>query len=731
MAFAARQMVSSWAGMSGKAAVKIDLRNAFNVVDRSALLAEVAAHFPSLLPYATAAHGAPTLLAFGDADLFSAAGVQQGDPLGPLFFALVMRRVWMRADGWAAAAGVSPLDVRAAYLDDLFFGGDVDATRAYFDFFSDAAAEVGLELNLRKCEVISDDPECLARFPDISTHRSTASWELLGTPCGHSRDAAEAFVEKALRPATDKMRSLAQLPEPHVAFTLLRYCGSFPSAVFFARTVGPVPAYIAFDEAARAAAEATTMLMPDSQWAQATLPTRLGGLGLRQVAPHAPLAFAACNTSAQTMLPLFCNEGLIATIPPDPWLIPAVNDPSLRTFPLVSNTLAEFLRRESTIEWGKASQKKLSRVLDGEVRAALLADAPLEKKARFASCSAPHASAWVAPFATALSGEPQFLDAAQFVVLVRHRLGLPVLPCAAPCSGCKGRTIVDTAGSHSLTCLAGGCRHRFHNALRRAITMLASSALMGPAEEAMPFEDGSFRRVDVLLRDDCAPFRGIAIDVSVVFPLQPSFIRRAADSPGGAATAKEAVKNRAYEAACSAANIRLVPVIVDTWGAWGKAAIPLIRMLARKAGEREDLHPAESVPRAFTRLSVLVQSHIATLLMANASAADDLLQKRAAAATTSSAPDADAAEDEEEEDELDDAAHADEDVAAASTTTFCLSVHSASSLHPSTLALDGDGVAGPHAAPMAASMPMTFVGEEVAVDDAAAAAAPAADGRGG
>jgi hypothetical protein len=81
-------------------------------------------------------------------------------------------------------------------------------------------------------------------------------------------------------------------------------------------------------------------------------------------------------------------------------------------------------------------------------------------------------------------------------------------------------------------------------------------------------------RVDVLLRDGCEPFRGIAVDVSLVWPLQRAFVAAAASSPGGAATAAEAAKRLKYGPACEAAGLKLVPLVADMFGAWGASALP-------------------------------------------------------------------------------------------------------------------------------------------------------------
>jgi len=68
----------------------VDFSNAFNLVDRSALLREVRLRCPSISLWVEFLYGQAARLYLGDGHIMSAAGVQQGDPLGPLLFALVL-----------------------------------------------------------------------------------------------------------------------------------------------------------------------------------------------------------------------------------------------------------------------------------------------------------------------------------------------------------------------------------------------------------------------------------------------------------------------------------------------------------------------------------------------------------------------------------------------------------------------------------------------------------------
>jgi hypothetical protein len=76
---AARVLYEQASSSSDFVVLKFDFQNAFNCVRRQSFLDEVAARFPSLLPFVSLCYGAPSVLQFGDRQLESTSGVQQGE----------------------------------------------------------------------------------------------------------------------------------------------------------------------------------------------------------------------------------------------------------------------------------------------------------------------------------------------------------------------------------------------------------------------------------------------------------------------------------------------------------------------------------------------------------------------------------------------------------------------------------------------------------------------------
>ena len=72
------------------AILTVDFSNAFNFVDRSALLHEFRMRCPSISLWFEFLYGHATRLDLGDKNIWSTTGVHQGNPLGPLLFALVL-----------------------------------------------------------------------------------------------------------------------------------------------------------------------------------------------------------------------------------------------------------------------------------------------------------------------------------------------------------------------------------------------------------------------------------------------------------------------------------------------------------------------------------------------------------------------------------------------------------------------------------------------------------------
>ena len=71
-------------------AVKIDMYNVFNEVQRVHFLRQVKHHFPGIYCWVRWCYQQPSNLQMGPLAFQCSRGVQQWDPLGPLLFSLVL-----------------------------------------------------------------------------------------------------------------------------------------------------------------------------------------------------------------------------------------------------------------------------------------------------------------------------------------------------------------------------------------------------------------------------------------------------------------------------------------------------------------------------------------------------------------------------------------------------------------------------------------------------------------
>ena len=261
------------------------MRNASNMVSRQAVLDECATFFPELLPWVSWCYGTHPLLWHPLGRISSESGVQQGDPLGPLLFALVLQKLVSSLDADDECAEIL---LQAWYRDDGALAGTRPAVLSALHLIEELGPALDLRVNLAKCELFSRRGNTSFPLPNLEilgVHQLGRSPTLfIAGKCAESRRLLSGLVDVA---AVDLQ----------VAVTLLCMCGSFCKMVHIAR-VSPSSlasdAPSSFDEEVKQCfAMCSAINVTNNAWSQAQLGPKFGGLDLCSLSHHAAAAFIA------------------------------------------------------------------------------------------------------------------------------------------------------------------------------------------------------------------------------------------------------------------------------------------------------------------------------------------------------------------------------------------------------------------------------------------------------
>ena len=560
--------------------LSIDFENAFNTVSRTKLFQEVRSRFPQLSAIAEACYGQDPPPLFFDGKVFkSCTGVQQGDPLGPLFFASTLQPLIDRIK-----YEVPELEMNSWYLDDGFLAGDVQSIHKALRIIEEEAPQIDLHLRKEKCRITRPD-DAEATNSNIDSDIPTASSRnltLLGAPVGTNQFQKDHLLTKAdsIRKLMDK---LLLLQDPQLQLTMLRACYGLPKFYFSIRTTSPensLAACIEFDYHQRNALSSLLgSPIDDSTWAQASLPISLGGLGLRSAASHAPIAYASSLRLTATLCRLL-----------------------LPSFPMTA----------ANPEDDQLSKKQLSWSLDVASHKELLEGVTDDRtRARLHSVSLPHSGDYLAGIPSRSLGLA--LHPSEFRMSTLYRLGIPVFSSPSSCPACGG--LSDIYGDHAIGCGGDYGRIGRHDRLRDILFKAATAATLGPRREVSVNGATQSRPADIYLP---SWKRGMpaALDITVISSLQGATVKQAAQTPGHSLRIANSRKLRAHKEDCERAGVNFFPLSVEALGGWDGEALSHIfaigEMMQRRSGPGQQQCAKRHL---LQRLSVELQRGNANLLL--------------------------------------------------------------------------------------------------------------------
>lgn len=603
---AARHTVRHYSGLElphRKIVVKTDLRNAFNLCSREQLLRKSAEILPNLHPYLTAAYGSPTELIYNNQIITSEVGTQQGCPLGPLGFAIVLAAARERID----PAVIERLDLEGWYADDSNIGGDLEDVRAYIEQLAHHGKDLGIEIQERKTTVYCNHDlfeEVKAKFHTEAVFPFDMA-ETLGAPIGDSNQV-RGFTEKLVEESLATWARISRITHIHKAASVLAFCGR-GVATHLCRTTIPPKDLIARLDDGLVDTACSIYGVPATPEVKAQLQAKYseGGFGYRPLTPYADVAYlaslleAAPISSTLTSHPTLAGEQVTE-------IIRRINDNNPTLGEIVKKAFGTDTREGKKFDH---MQREWAQILD-EASPATPTDTLAA--ARWKSCGGSHLNTH--PIISHGDDDP-WLTNPQLTMTTRLRLGLQVYPQKSHCTLCRNSER-DEDGKHTLSCMGGGHRIRLHNAARDDLVLLASSALANPTVESHCFPHAQSKRADILLNGHSRGGRKCAVDYACI-NITPARSALAAKKTGGAATAYEAIKREEYGALAEAANLDLVPMCQDVFGAWGDAADKLLRELSHRVANRSGANRSQTHRRTHLRLLARHQRRIADLLLLN------------------------------------------------------------------------------------------------------------------
>ncbi|XP_064394938.1 uncharacterized protein LOC135342184 [Halichondria panicea] len=557
-------------------------------------------HIPSLSPWIEACYSSQPNLLLGSHSLLSCSGVQQGDPLGPLGFALTLQPI---ID--CIQSEVPGLALNAWYLDDGTLIGSPNDLLSALEIIEREGPRIGLHLNKAKSllYIPAEADQSVNPLPSaIPIVRE--GFSLLGCPVGPP-DFCEASFQTRIDKIKLSLNLLHTLEDSQAQTTLLRSCLALPKVVSVLRACPPGRVGTTahdFDCSIRRALESILGgPLSDWSWQKASLPCSKGGLGLRSAPLHAPAAYLDSSLRSAPLV-----EGLLGRPPP----------PSI----FLDETVSAIASSSARPDWQTLNdidiplrQGALSAAIDESVLKSLLASAPTTRSRALAlSTGLPHAHDWLNVIPSPSLG--LHLQDREFRSCLCYWLGVPLHNDQFTCPECHG--VADSLGDHQVGCGGNSDRISRHNAVRDVVFKAAQSAALGPSRETTGLvPDSASRPADALL-PNWINGRPAALDVHVISPLQSLTLSEAARTQGHALQVGVQRKLASNLPSCRSVGMTCIPLVAETLGGLAEDFISTIRDIGRsiclRSGADRD---SVTIKHLFGRVSIALWRGNASMLI--------------------------------------------------------------------------------------------------------------------
>ena len=212
-----------------------DFSNAFDNISREAMFKQIRRHVSSLSAWMESCYSSQALLCLGKDTVLSCCGVQQGDPLGPLGFALSLHPIveHIRSE-------VPDLALNAWYLDDFTPVGSPEDLMTALGIIERDGPSVGLHLN--RCKSLLFIPEDIDASQSILPKDipiSRCGFTVLGSSIGTPSYCQEVFKSRVAKKRLSLTWIMLMFLYVNVSFHMLLM--RLSTSVFSPLPLPPVP----------------------------------------------------------------------------------------------------------------------------------------------------------------------------------------------------------------------------------------------------------------------------------------------------------------------------------------------------------------------------------------------------------------------------------------------------------------------------------------------------------
>jgi len=535
--------------------VKYDFKNAFNSLHRTAILNVCSEHLPTLLPFVALCYSQPSILSFGDFDISSSSGIQQGDPLGPALFCLAINKIVKSLN--------SPFNVW--YLDDGTIGGDINDVLSDHNTIKTLGQQLGLHLNESKCEIIgfhhtsiqaflTKVPEAKVVPPDFCT--------LLGAPI-FSDGVKVALKEKAN--TFDRLSKRLLLIHPQEAFFILKNCWNTQLFNYHLRAADCYKQTAALKEIDGKIYNCISRILNLSVnhdiKNQISLPVKCGGLGIRAcVDIAAPAYCSSINSSIKTCLVILkrCS----------PESIEIIKDTQNTALEYFSNKLGKPIPEGNSFT--KQHQFDTLMTTKSMIN---ITKSSLQKQKLVSAASTNYSGSWLN--ALPIQNLGLKLSPLQFKTAVALRVGQRVSRLAS----CACGNDADEFGHHFLSCRLGRAKQDRHQQCNKIISSALHRAGVPNIQEPNDFSHLSLRP-DGLTTIPFQCGKLLSWDFTCCDTLAESY-QGLKDTAANTAETKKLKKYERLKSDCE-----FIPIGCETLGGWGSKGIALLKKIASLIRQR-------------------------------------------------------------------------------------------------------------------------------------------------